>query len=336
LVTAREAAEEALRLNPSLPAAHLAMGRYWYVCCPEYERAVEHLRRTTHFGEGLLHLANVHKRQGRWQEALQAFDQASLLEPHVAWVPHNSAQVYMWLRQFEDLERVVDRMRAIDPQMALWPYEAWISLLRDGDTGKAREYLQRAAWRTGRDSVFSSMNCRVAIFDRRYEDAIKWASRGNGARPPFLASEVQNHIAKAAIYRLMEEGALARTHYDSARVAALRDLQPGMQNKRLECDLRAHLAIAYAGLGLRDRALSEAEALVGLDPLGVDAWWGSNWLLDLAEMNVLLGEHNSAIDLLEQVLSMPSRLTAPILELDPLWDPLRDHPRFQALLTLEP
>jgi serine/threonine-protein kinase len=109
-----------------------------------------------------------------------------------------------------------------------------------------------------------------------------------------------------------------------------------MLNKRLECDLRAHLAIAYAGLGLRERAVQEAEAIANLDPLAVDALWGSNWLLDLAEMYVLLEEHDSAVDLLEQVLSMPSRLTVPLLELDPLWDPLRDHPRFQALLTLEP
>jgi tetratricopeptide (TPR) repeat protein len=173
------------------------------------------------------------------------------------------------------------------------------------------------------------------MFQREYEDAATWAAGGFGSAP-YLANEVENRITRATIHRLMGEGTLALAHFDSARVVALRELRPGMANKRLECDLRAHLAVAYAGLGQREQALQEAEALLGLDPLAVDAWWGSNWLLDLAEMNVLLGERDSAIDLLEQVLSMPSRLTVPLLELDPLWDPLRDHARFQELLTREP
>ena len=33
------------------------------------------------------------------------------------------------------------------------------------------------------------------------------------------------------------------------------------------------------------------------------------------------------------VLSVPSDLSVHILRLDPLWDPIRDHPRFQALLA---
>jgi hypothetical protein len=44
------------------------------------------------------------------------------------------------------------------------------------------------------------------------------------------------------------------------------------------------------------------------------------------------GELDAAIDLLEGLLPAPSWLSVPVLEIDPIWDPLRDHPRFQALL----
>ena len=40
----------------------------------------------------------------------------------------------------------------------------------------------------------------------------------------------------------------------------------------------------------------------------------------------------AALDRIEYLLSIPSKLSVPLLKLDPKWDPLRQHPRFKALV----
>jgi serine/threonine-protein kinase len=47
---------------------------------------------------------------------------------------------------------------------------------------------------------------------------------------------------------------------------------------------------------------------------------------------LLAGEHDRALDEIERLLSRPSELGPGGLSLDPIYDPLREDPRFQALL----
>ena len=44
------------------------------------------------------------------------------------------------------------------------------------------------------------------------------------------------------------------------------------------------------------------------------------------------GNHEAAVDLLEELIAIPGSLTVNVLKLDPYYDPLRDNPRFQALI----
>ncbi len=48
-----------------------------------------------------------------------------------------------------------------------------------------------------------------------------------------------------------------------------------------------------------------------------------------------LARVDAAIDRLDTVLANPSFMSVPLLRLDPVWDPLREHPRFQRLLQTE-
>ena len=59
-------------------------------------------------------------------------------------------------------------------------------------------------------------------------------------------------------------------------------------------------------------------------------------LKDLAQIYVMLGDHDKAIDYLDHLLSVPTFFAAGYLKVDPTWNPLRDHPRFVALLERSP
>ena len=65
-----------------------------------------------------------------------------------------------------------------------------------------------------------------------------------------------------------------------------------------------------------------------------DAWVAPSVAGDVAYVYVAIGEYDAAIDNLEFVLSVCSRsvISVPVMRVDPRLDPLRDHPRFQALL----
>ena len=56
-------------------------------------------------------------------------------------------------------------------------------------------------------------------------------------------------------------------------------------------------------------------------------------IITLAQINPLVGDIEGALGNLEYLLSIPSFWTSVAkLRLHPQWDPLRNHPRFQALL----
>ena len=68
-------------------------------------------------------------------------------------------------------------------------------------------------------------------------------------------------------------------------------------------------------------------------PITKDAADGTYPVGDLAYIYVMVGEHDAAIDQIEFLLDRPSdNISIPLLQLDPSWDPLRDHPRFKKLV----
>jgi Flp pilus assembly protein TadD len=120
----------------------------------------------------------------------------------------------------------------------------------------------------------------------------------------------------------------ARRSYETAAAQIERELKLRPDDPRLF----SALGLALAGLGRREEALRAARAGVDLMPVSREAYRGAFRAEDLARVHTLVGDPDEAIAILEGILSRPARLCAPVVALDPSWDPLRSHPRFQSLL----
>jgi serine/threonine-protein kinase len=94
----------------------------------------------------------------------------------------------------------------------------------------------------------------------------------------------------------------------------------------------ALLGEILAALGQKDAAVSEGRRATQLLPESEDAYDGPQISAALAEIYAWTGENDEALQLLDHLLATPNGMTVPLLKLDPVWDPLRQDPRFQALI----
>ncbi len=130
-------------------------------------------------------------------------------------------------------------------------------------------------------------------------------------------------------HQLRGDDVAAHAAFDAARVlldsvlAALPD------------DWRVHAArgLALAGLGRRQEALREARWLQQSVVYREDAYDSRLVAAERARILAQAGDVDAALDEIEQLLAGPGLLSVHTLRLDPRWDPIREHPRFQALLT---
>ncbi len=97
-------------------------------------------------------------------------------------------------------------------------------------------------------------------------------------------------------------------------------------------DPRVFLALHYAQMGWKEPALSEAARVIELqDSAKVPS--KQRFFLLLAQVYAWAGEPDLAWRQLEQFLALqPSAYTINNFRLDPIWDPLRNDPRFQKLI----
>ena len=330
LAMAKQAAERALELAPDLPQAHLAMGCYHYYGQRDYDRALEAFREA-HSGlpndtEILRYISGVLRRQGRFEEATSNLEKAARLDPRAAYIPTDLGFTQTALRQYEEADRSYARSIALVPDQE-WTYGLRaISYILWGDLEKARTVLEEMPTTVDSGSVFPLV--LLTLCERNYEEALIWLSRAPAEFTVQAENRTKRALWEGLIHRLRNEREKARIAYEEI----LPNLEKELQDRPEIPHVHANLGWAYAALGRKEEAVREGRLAVELLPISNDAFAGPYYLEILAQIGVMTGDHSLALDQIEVLLSVPADFSVALLEVDPRWDPLRNHPRFQALL----
>ena len=333
LERARHEADVALRLAPNLPEAHLAKGLTRYVVLGDYRGALNEfavgLRGAPNDAELWGWIGRAHRDLGHWDSALVALDRARRLDPRNANLYQAIGDTYHRIHRYREAIAAYRRERSLAPDVVqarlsmAWSYVLWkgeLDTLRavlrglplDADPGLGGEALG-----TGR--------LDLALMERRPDSVLALLRLIPWTVGTSAEATLSRTLWAAQAYLLRSDTAAARAADDTA--AALL----GVQERAHPDDVNLHNMHGriLAGLGRRAEALREARWIARSEAYRRNP----DVAAERAQILARLGETDAALADLERALAGPSVVSASLLRLQPYWDPIRNDPRFQALLV---
>jgi TolB-like protein/Flp pilus assembly protein TadD len=331
---ARLNANEALRLQPDLPEGHLALGFSYYYGDRDYERALSEFeiakRDLPNEADAYSAIAAIQRRQGKWTESTANFEKSASLDPKNANVLFNLAVNYVAQRDFKAANKILDEGLVTERRsFGLRGMKAGLAIISNGDVDLAENQLSLLPPEYDPDGYVTSMRVWLLTLKREFADALQVAQqfRGETLKYPEFGLCPKASL-EGRLYLYQDDKMKARAAFERARTVA----EQLVRNAPDDPGRHAALGVILAGLSRKEDAINEGKKAVELLPESEDAVDGPKATAALAEIYAWVGEHDEAFRLLDHLLTVPNGLTVPFLKLDPVWDPLRKDPRFQALI----
>src|SRR5262245_12114272 len=344
--------DRALALAPNSPEAHFALGLFFYWGHRQYENALAEFNRTLDLqpnnADARAFCAWVYRRRGEWERSLADSQRAEELDPRDASIPTNIGVTYNVLRLWKDAERAELRALAIDPhntQAAM--FLVGTRLTTTGDVDSARRALDdfpevikgipggaggaggpRGATGAGDVSAVIGWPAYLDVIQRRFTDAFQAVEKRvvNDDR-----AHLQQLAGRVAIRVLAGEPEAAKSMGEEA----LPLLEARFRERPDDTFTMTELSWVYLALGRNADALRLSRQAADTISIEKDALAGASFHIGLAQIEARAGAPEEAVKRLRHLLSIPAGGGASIagFKMDPVWDPIRNRPDFQELLS---
>jgi TolB-like protein/class 3 adenylate cyclase/Tfp pilus assembly protein PilF len=339
---ARQAAETALTLQPNLGEALMAMGYYRYACLKDYDTAVryfEQARQSLPNSSRIPELlAYLERRRNQWNRSESYFIEAERLDPRNVSLLTQHAQSYICLRRFPEALRKLDQVLNIVPDDLDTLVQKASIAQAVGDLPQAAILLAPLHPAANNPGALETQVYQ-AILERHPEQIIPRLKEMLAKPDPALGyynGELRFWLGWAQ--DVDGDHAAAQETWRQARS----ELESFLKEQPENFVVIGDLALTCMGLGDKTAALTLAEKAQRIIPLEKDALHGPIPLEIFARVAAGTGERDRAISALQKLLSIPASgplasnapITPALLRLDPMFDTLRNEPRFEELLAL--
>src|SRR5438067_2991919 len=325
----KEAADRAMSLQPELGEAWVAQGVYRYRVLRDFQGALrsyeEALRRLPNSALVLEQMAHLERRLGQFDVAQKHYQAAAELDPRNIDILLTLADALQTVRRYDDARTAVDRALEIAPGNEGALAVKALSFQAQGRLNEDAEILAKAAANSQNEALtFARVNQLYG--ERRFDEAIAQIQQHT---PAAFANDSRIITFLGLCHQLAGKTDESRATFTRA-AAAMKptpDSVVAVDARQLPC----HLAWAYAGLGEKEKALEQArQAITDYDNDALSKPFAET---ALAIVQAQTGDIDSAIAALPHLLEAPNGVTVGNLRSDPIWDPLRNDPRFQKLVA---
>jgi serine/threonine-protein kinase len=331
----REAANKALRLAPDMPETHFAIGMLRYRVELDWDGALHEFRLAlkgmANDADLLFLMAAVQRRLGNWDEFDAAVQKAIEVNPRDARLYLDlQGHTYIGLRRYDDAVRAQEHSLRLAPifydaaALKGWTYYYW-----HGQLDSLESILDRLPSDAQLGGLGTLLSQQLELLRlKRQSDTILHLLATTRAR--LFESQgffFPTSLIAAWAYQIRSDPR-ALAAFDSARVF----LDSALTSHSADWRVHAARGLALAGLHRNSEALREADWLQQLPIYRYDAWARGGVMENRARILAGAGDADGALQEIERLLKIPSLFSVHSLRLDPFWDPIRNHPRFQQLI----